>query len=293
MKTFYKQFIFILAGVAVIATGVLVVKSAVPSGKLKVNPIGQVCPTGYIPVPGSSTFGTNDFCVMQYEAKNVGGIATSQAGTTPWASITQTAAITACTASGGHLITNNEWMTIARNAEQVASNWSGGSVGSGGMYRGNVGLDDALGYDGSDPEYGTGRNSKASLTLSNGQVIWDLSGNVWEWTNNTIACGAAQCTTDEMPYDATPASEWIEFNTINTYGQLSYDQIRPSNPAWISTQGMGKLYTDYDVASPSGNTHAFRRGGYWGNTTIAGAFALHLGDAPAGSFTQVGFRCVR
>jgi len=24
------------------------------------------------------------------------------------------------------------------------------------------------------------------LTLSNGQYIWDIPGNVWEWTNDTI-----------------------------------------------------------------------------------------------------------
>jgi len=230
---------------------------------------------------------------MQYEAKNVGGVATSQALVTPWATITQTAAITACTSAGGHLITNNEWMTIARNVEQVDANWSGGTVDSGGLFRGNVGLDDALGYNGSDPEYGTGRNAKASFTLSNGQVIWDLAGNVWEWTNNTISCAAAACTTDEMPYDAVPGSEWIEFNTISTYGQLSYDEIRPSVSSWISTDGMGKLYTDADAAAPSGNVHAFLRGGRWGTASDAGAFALYLDYAPATSDAGIGFRCVR
>src|SRR5680860_1634600 len=55
---------------------------------------GSACPTGFIPVPGSGTYGTNDFCVMKYEAKNVGGVATSQAALTPWVNISQTAAIT-------------------------------------------------------------------------------------------------------------------------------------------------------------------------------------------------------
>jgi hypothetical protein len=47
------------------------------------------CPTGFIEVPGNSKFGTSDFCVMKYEAKNVGGIPTSQAAGLPWTSIPQ------------------------------------------------------------------------------------------------------------------------------------------------------------------------------------------------------------
>ena len=38
---------------------------------------------------------------------------------------------------GYHLITNNEWMTAARNAEQVATNWIGGIVGTGAIYSGH------------------------------------------------------------------------------------------------------------------------------------------------------------
>ena len=35
-----------------------------------------------------------------------------------------------------HLLNNNEWMTIARNAESVGKNWSSGIVGEGFMYNG-------------------------------------------------------------------------------------------------------------------------------------------------------------
>ena len=184
-------------------------------------------------------------------------------------------------------------MTIARDAEQAASNWSSGTVGTGCLYRGNNGTADSCGYNGSDPEYGSGRNSKASLTLSNGQVIWDLSGNVWEWTNNSITCVGDSCTAAEMPYDATPAEEWVEFNNLTGYGSLSYDQIRPSNSTWNSSYGMGQIYTDNNTAVPSGRTHAFIRGGSWGNGTSTGAFTLLLHYAPAYTLSSFGFRCVR
>ncbi len=266
----------------------------------------SVCPSGYILVPGNPAYGTGDFCVMQYEAKCAAGdedgsngctspfnAATSRADGSPWASITQTAAITACASAGGHLITNNEWMTIARNAEQIAGNWSSGIIGTGCLYRGNNGTADACGYNGSDPEYGAGRDVKASLALSNGQTIWDIAGNVWEWTNNTISCAGANCTAREMPYDASPASEWVEFTALARYGSLSYSAIRPSNSTWNSTYGMGKIYTDVDAASPSGNIHAFYRGGNWSNGADAGVFALALSFAPSNSVTSIGFRCVR
>ena len=60
------------------------------------------CPGSFIPVPGSSAYGTSDFCVIKYEAKNVSGTATSQASGTPWTSISQTSALaTAQGACGG------------------------------------------------------------------------------------------------------------------------------------------------------------------------------------------------
>jgi formylglycine-generating enzyme required for sulfatase activity len=247
----------------------------------------------YFDDPASNLYGKTYFYVAKWEMKNVGGVATSQANLTPWVNITQIDAIAACSAAGGHLITNNEWMAIAREAEAQPANWTGGAVGSGMLKRGNVGITDSASYNGSDPEFGTGRDTKAQLVLSNGETIWDLSGNVWEWTNDVISCAGAACTVAEMPFDSTPASEWIEFTAINTYGQLSYDKIRPSNSAWNSNYGSGRLYTDADAASPSGNVHAFLRGGNWADGATAGAFTLSLGSAPGNSNTSFGFRCVR
>ncbi len=259
------------------------------------------CPAGYVGVPGNPLYQTDDFCVMKYEAKNVSSVATSIAAGAPWVSITQTAAASACSSLGAkyHLITNNEWMTIARNIEQVASNWTSGTVGSGAVYSGHndsipanalaANVDDNQGYD------GTGQtapaNQRRTHTLSNGQVVWDLAGNVWEWNNNVISCAAVNCTTAEMPYDGSPAGEWLEFTNLATYGQLSYDLIRPSNVTWNATQGFGQIYTDSNGATPSGNAHAFIRGGRWTNGTAAGILALYLDNAPSYSDVIIGFRC--
>ena len=272
----------------------------------------ETCPENYVLVPGNATYGTSDFCVMKYEASNNGdGVAVSDTATTPWVSITQTAAITACSniGDGYHLITNDEWMTIARNAEQVDANWTGGVVGSGVLKRGNVGNTETGNYDGNNPEYGTDRNVLAELTLSNGETIWDLSGNVWEWTNDTLfesdtaSSGNGNdsdgITGGEMPKRSvlTDSRGWYELTSLNAYGKYIEDEIRPSDDTWDSTKGMGKIYLTpgyaYDGSSYSSSTHAFLRGGRWGDGANAGAFTLNLNDAPSNSNSSIGFRCAR
>ncbi|MDD4358558.1 MAG: hypothetical protein PHY30_01945, partial [Candidatus Pacebacteria bacterium] len=60
-----------------------------------------------------------------------------------------------------------EWMALARDIEQVASNWTGGAVDSGVIKKGNVGSTTG-GYDGDNPEVGV-TNNFAKLKLSNGE----------------------------------------------------------------------------------------------------------------------------
>ena len=149
-------------------------------------------PTGYVWVSGSGKFGTlPGFCVMKYEAKNDGsGNPVSQASGSPWVNIEQYTARQECRSLGDnyHLISEKEWMTIAENVMRQTSNWADGTIGSkasngGGLYLGNVAPPAShshLGYDGPNPDSGTGRDTSARLQLSNGNTVWDLSGNVWE-----------------------------------------------------------------------------------------------------------------
>jgi len=79
------------------------------------------CPSGFIVVPGSTTYNTNDFCVMKYEAKQVGSSNVPESVPTgsPWVNINQTNAITysqnVANCTDCHLISEAEWMTIAQN----------------------------------------------------------------------------------------------------------------------------------------------------------------------------------
>jgi len=278
-------------------------------------------PNNWVKVPGNSTYGASDFWVMKYEAKyskNGGGaddantcrydsnydtwdwgksgtdcpsswsatnVVSSPYGS-PIAGVTHNEAKTICQSLGGHLITNQEWMTIARNAEQVPQNWSGGSVGSGCLFRGNVGTNDSCGYNGADPEKGINRNPKAKLILSNGSEIWDLAGNVWEHvqkdSNDTLV--------NNPPTDGGAVGwRWIEHTAITGYGDLSYDEIRPSNSSWNSTQGMGRIYT-YNGAYAS---RVLLRGGNWFDGSNAGAFTLDVDWGTGDQGRTVGFRCAR
>lgn len=283
----------------------------------------------WILVPADAGLGTSPFFVMKYEAKydangdgdgdtpaqaNAVGQCTgatvcaadsglgfdyrdivtknkekviSTANGAPLVLISQTQAI-AFSPTGYHLITNAEWMAIARNIELVSANWANGAVGSlisagGGLKRGNVGNLDSVGYDGTDPEYGTGRNAKAQLTLSNGESIWDLSGNVWEWTNDTITGANQPDVTGQTGFN------WREFTALTSYGSLTYDAYRPLGSTYDATYGVGRIYHSSDSAVAT--VYAFRRGGDWGDTSYAGAFAAHLNGTPGNAGVDIGFRC--
>ena len=260
----------------------------------------KVCPANYIPVPGNSMYGTSDFCVMKYEAKTLeGGAAKTAAAGAPKVYITQPNAITACTnnntggVTGYGLITNTEWMTIARNIEGRASNWTGGIVGNGGLWRGHsdgtpnseldASTDDSLGYT------GTGNTSpsieRRTHTLSNEEIIWDMSGNVTEILDSTI-----------MGIDKPVGSGafWQNWSLVSNFGSLSYDLTRPSNPNWDTTTGSNENVGQYKDSGSSGGPYAFLRGGSRGDTVPStGLFTLFLGYTPAGtSDNAIGFRCV-
>jgi prepilin-type N-terminal cleavage/methylation domain-containing protein len=221
----------------------------------------------------------------------------------PIGNIDQTTAASYCSTAGASLINNAEWMTIARNIEGQLSNWTTGTaasnaIGTGGLYRGHSdnspGTALAAGAD-NDGYIGTGQSGfsieRRTHTLSNGEIIWDMGGNVWEWTNDTIM-GRDVPILPRPP--GTPSfinfdGLWFEFTEIVNHGSLGYDGYRPSNPAWNSTQNMGAFIA---AGSQINTSFAFLRGGFWYDATFAGVFALDLYSTPSSSFYNIGLRCV-
>ena len=266
----------------------------------------------WVLVPGSASLGTNDFYVMKYEAKNVGGVATSQAALTPWASIPQTTllvspfttgAIQRCAALGPgyHLLNLAEVQTINLNIAAQTANWSdgviGSAVGTGGLKRGNVSLSDSASYSLTTPgpdfvgtlSAGSDRTatSKAKLVLSNGKTtpdneIWDWSGNVWEWVYGAGTDGTLGAPGGVAFYGNAGWLEW-------TNGSLSAHEravLGPSNGAWTSAYGVGK----YLIGASS---NAVYRGGSWNDVAVAGVFSFDAYSAPSEVGATLGFRCAR
>ena len=256
------------------------------------------CPSGFIPVPGNNLFSTQGgFCTMKYEAKQASAtVPISQPSGTLWATITQTDAIAyspnvaGCT--GCHLITEAEWLTIAHNVLSVDSNWSGGTVGSGYIYSGHndnapanalaADTNDANGY------YGTGNtsgNQRRTLTLTNSEVIWDLAGNVWEWT--------AGQTTGGQPGVAGGGFAYRQWNAVTTPGGLSPNPFpsygTSAASSWTSSNGIGVIYSSADDAT----SRSFSRGGAWTTWGNSGVLTLNLYNASNSSNAPLGFRVAR
>jgi hypothetical protein len=266
------------------------------------------CPTNYVAIPANNDLGTAAFCVMKYEAKDVGGVAKSEAGGGPWDNIqrganatTANSAWKACKdlnitnpVSGMtfDLITNVQWQAIARNIEAVASNWSNGSISiSNSLNRGNSNQSSALAADASDNNgcIGIWSNgdpadscssawhvNKRTHTLSSGAVIWDIAGNVWEWVSDDIDGSTLT--------PSLSANAWREFTNASFFPSPG-DNRQKFAPlgAYDTSHGMGQLY--------GGSGGAVLRGGDWLYGTYAGVFAADLSNVPSATGDYIGFRC--
>jgi formylglycine-generating enzyme required for sulfatase activity len=195
------------------------------------------------------------------------------------------------------LISNDEWMTIARDIEGTAANWSGLVIGSGHIPRGHSDLvpNNALAVTDTNDSYnGTGNNSgeapgsgweqKRTHVLSNGSTIWDLAGNVWEWVDWDSSDGFYSAAPTGC-VDGGASAGQNDFNeTINACSDGSgVTEVYPLG-GYTSAQSFGKWY------GGAGGTAI--RGGVWNNGTVAGAFTLTLSIGPTFAFSGIGFRCV-
>ena len=173
--------------------------SGTPPSSLK-NEKPTSCTENFIFVPGLLPYTNKEFCVSKYEMKRSNsGNAVSKAAGEPWVGITRQKAIKECRSLGSEydLISNEQWQTIARNITSVPANWSTGQVASGELNKGYYDGFSQSGLPASTDEltgncYKTGKecsqNSWNTLRrthmLSNGNIIWDFSGNVSEWISN-------------------------------------------------------------------------------------------------------------
>jgi hypothetical protein len=278
------------------------------------------CPIGYVPVDADSILGLPAFCVMKYEAKcgtSISGDTSCPASTgapdstkfavstphgVPWVSIRGQELLTACqnlNASFGvtekfDTITNLEWIAIARSIEREASNWTSSKL--------NIGHTDnspALACDASIENIetdcattGADVYQKRTYSLSNGSIVWDFAGNVWEsvdWVqqspNTTFDVGPQTCTIGweeiQVKIDSCDPG-------LGTSGQAS-NLVSPDTPTLTSaTNNIGKIY-----GGAGGRAH---RGGSWTDKAYypgaTGIYMLSLNMGLTATGGNNGFRCV-
>jgi hypothetical protein len=204
-----------------------------------------------------------------------------------------------CKNLGGHLMTNPEWMTIADDVAEVPANWCDKNGTNCGSPPGSIGKILANGHNDStpsralesgpdsDPTFGTLPNpQKRTLTLSNGEVIWDFAGNVWQWVDAEIARKGEPRSI--IPGLGGIGWVWDEFQTVK------YDSsYMPPNPEWNSGNGVGRIYHYNSIGDKDSTIYTYIKGGNWRHGADSGAFSIHMQPVPGKTgIDDVGFRCV-
>lgn len=292
----------IAGGVAKDAAGNLSLQSEVSSPAAVVN---LTCPDNFVLVPGDTGLGTQDFCVSKFEMKGARGDISAAAAGAPLVNLSPDDAFIECAnmsdakAEGGRfaLISNAEWMTIARNIEGVAGNWSGSAVGSGALSRGwaaHIEYGDGWTNSGPAPRAGgdclynkaqdtCGSSGdhlfKRVLTLSTGDAVWDVAGNVYEWVDWDAA-------DDGFTTGPTSCETGFHEMSSSSCAALRDDEYKPLG-SFDSSHGVGQWF-----GSGGSGDGAATRGGTWDHGSRAGAFLLKLSDGPLNADTDTGFRCV-
>ena len=239
-----------------------------------------------------------DFCVIKYPAKNNNSstYATSTMGGTPWVNITGDISLTTCAAVGPNyrLMSNTQWQTVARNAESVAANWSGNAVGSVVMARGHTDNSPSGALENAadeHPYFGTGNSGEAwntlgatpaagteqkrTHTLSNGDVVWDFAGNVWQWVSDRYSYLGA---------NEIKEAEFSDTTIFPTASPAINRLLGAPLGLYTSAQNIGRF--------DGGSGDKVRRGAPWDKGTNAGLFSSLLSPGDSNSGNNVGFRCV-
>lgn len=300
------------------------------------------CPEWFIRIPWNPDFNQPWFCVMKYEATYTDAITptsdvwwvdwntikyvswkipVSKAWLYPIADISQSWAIDACKSMWDwyHLITNDEWMTIARNIEQVWLNWSLNGVWSGWLYRWitwewnsnssfwcatkNSNWSHTRTYVSTSLNSDTTKwwstkqsdcDSKRQLQLSNWEIIWDLAWNVWEHVNGANTLNSIWTDFATMQWNVCwwnnrysfAWTDWAGWWTCSFVSPYTYSNFWPKTSNLNANNGIWRIYS----YTSWWNNRVFLRGANANIGAIAGVFALTLVRS-AGDTHHVGFRC--
>lgn len=196
-------------------------------------------------------------------SKGADGKATITAEGTPWVRINYADAKAACKSIGSEMITELQWLAIAHDVANQDCNWTGGKVGQGDLFQGL--RNDTVSSAQPSTFVSQDETEQRWLTLSNGERICDLNGNVYQWIHDNV----------QGDENGIIARDFAEDSPSITTPQFPSEE-----------NGMG----NYEVWDWSG--FALVRGGCWNSGSRAGVFYLD-GGWPGGERDYVGFRCTK
>ena len=281
------------------------------------------CPSNYVKVPSFKGYTSGSFCVAKYEMKDDGsGSAISSLGGRPWVGISRDNAISECSGVSidrftTDLINNDQWQSLARNIEFVSSNWDRGVVGSsGGLSRGHSdgypsaplpahSNDNESCYrTGQDCSLGAWSSQRRTHELFNGEVIWDIAGNAWEWVkdDNSLSYGedsylsrVTRLTHDSLNAlsegTKVPRSVKIQFGPRGAYTVQKSGNFAGLGYGYLGIEAI-ELAEDDETVDLNRYVGIVRGGGL-SDGVKAGVFAVDLGvDINEISEGVNGFRCV-
>jgi len=204
------------------------------------------------------------FMVGQYACTQGEDKAAVTADAAPWVRINYHEARALCKKAGYELITELQWLAIAHDVAHQDCNWTKGKVGEGKLFRGIRKGNVSSAQPGNvEP---TDKKERRWLTLSNGERICDLNGNVFQWVFDNVQGDDAGLVARAFAADSA--------SLLAPYPSLE--------------KGMGWR------PSPGSNWSgdALIRGGCWRSEASAGAFGLNC-DRPDRRDGNVGFRCTK
>ncbi|MFA4834123.1 MAG: hypothetical protein WC619_04750, partial [Patescibacteria group bacterium] len=239
-------------------------------GKVVAGAFEGYCEDGFIWVPGSAKYGTMPgFCVAQTLTPDPSPApdGAGEGSPTPWVNVSQGEAQLACQSlgTGYHLISENEWLTMAGDIIKVGAN---------DIDEVTPGLQLATTTPTPNPSPApdvVGEGNRVGFTLTNGNVVYELAGEVGEWTDRIISTSAVP----------TPESD-----TWQEYYEIDIKDFDFAPPYYLTAaNGIGKIL----VGAPKNRTSSlagFVRG-------QGGIYGLNLTNPPIAVSEMIGFRCAR